>query len=76
MLKPWGIKPWMFDAGSVTEEKGEQKLFPFVRILEADFSPDVKLQRKTSKNISGIDMWLERICDFTGTLSLSGTQRV
>lgn len=46
----------MFDAGSVTEEKGEQKLFPFVRILEADFSPDVKLQRKTSKNISGIDM--------------------
>lgn len=52
----------MFDAGWVTEgRRGEQKLLPFVKRQGGDSPANITLQRKTGKNVSDIDMKLERI---------------
>lgn len=62
MWKPWGRKPWMFDAGWVTEgRKGEQILLLFVTRQGGDSPANIKLQRKTGMSVSDIDMKLERM---------------
>lgn len=69
MWKPGGRKPWMLDAGWVTEgKKGEQKLLPFLTIQGGDSPANAELQRLVKCLWYWYATW-KHISYFTGTLS-------